>query len=62
MDFSYYALKTAGLFFFLGITPKEQDPATSPSNHSPHFYIDEQTLPIGVESLTNLTLNYLNTP
>ncbi|TMP41279.1 amidohydrolase [Pseudoalteromonas citrea] len=61
-DFSYYALKTAGLFFFLGITPKEQDPATSPSNHSPHFYIDEQALPIGVESLTNLALNYLNTP
>ncbi|MBQ4851139.1 amidohydrolase [Pseudoalteromonas sp. MMG012] len=58
-DFSYYALETAGLFFFLGITPKEQDPTLSASNHSPHFYIDEKALSIGVESLTNLATDYL---
>ncbi|WP_442792505.1 amidohydrolase [Pseudoalteromonas sp. T1lg22] len=59
-DFSYYALETPGMFFFLGITPAEQNAKTAPSNHSPHFYIDEQGLPLGVKALTNLVFDYLD--
>ncbi|WP_442792783.1 amidohydrolase [Pseudoalteromonas sp. T1lg88] len=59
-DFSYYALETPGMFFFLGITPAEQNAETAPSNHSPHFYIDEQGLPLGVKALTNLVFDYLD--
>ncbi len=59
-DFSYYALETPGMFFFLGITPADQDAKTAPSNHSPHFYIDEQGLPLGVKALTNLVFDYLD--
>ncbi|WP_462157777.1 amidohydrolase [Pseudoalteromonas sp. GB56] len=59
-DFSYYALETPGLFFFLGITPQDQDAKSAPSNHSPHFYIDEQGLPLGVSALTQLVFDYLD--
>ena len=48
-----------GLFFFLGVTPRGQDPATAAQNHSPLFFADESALPVGVRALTNLTLDYL---
>jgi amidohydrolase len=60
-DFSYYQHKVPGLFFFLGVTPKDRDPKTVPTNHSPLFYADESALPIGVRALTNLALDYLFT-
>ncbi len=58
-DFSYFQQEVPGLFFFLGVTPEDQDPATAPSNHSPLFFADEQALPVGVRALTNLTLDYM---
>lgn len=57
-DFSFYALEVPGLFVFLGITPPDQDPATAPSNHSPHFYVDEDALRIGTELFINWALDY----
>ena len=48
-----------GLFFFLGVTPKDQDPAKAAMNHSPLFFADESALPIGVKVMTNLALDYL---
>lgn len=57
-DFSYYALETPGLFFFLGGTPAGTDPATAPSNHSPLFYVDESALIRGVQALVELTIDY----
>ncbi len=57
-DFSFYAMETPGLFFFLGITPPLQDAKTAPSNHSPLFYVDESALPLGVNALTQLVLDY----
>ncbi|WP_113953362.1 amidohydrolase [Arenicella xantha] len=57
-DFSYYALETPGLFFFLGGTPAGVNPATAPSNHSPLFYVDESALISGVQALVELTLDY----
>ena len=58
-DFSYFQQEVPGLFFFLGVTPEDQDPATAPINHSPLFFADEQALPVGVRALTNLTLDYM---
>ncbi|CCQ11752.1 N-acyl-L-amino acid amidohydrolase [Pseudoalteromonas luteoviolacea B = ATCC 29581] len=58
-DFSYYALETPGVFFFLGITPKNTPLDESASNHSPRFYVDESALKIGVETLSALALDYL---
>jgi amidohydrolase len=60
-DSSAYQQKIPGLFFFLGIVPKGQDPATAARNHSPYFFADEAALPYGVRALTNLALDWLST-
>ena len=59
-DFSYYAMETPGLFFFLGVTPQDQDLKTVASNHSPHFYADESAFNVGVEAMTKLAITELN--
>jgi metal-dependent amidase/aminoacylase/carboxypeptidase family protein len=58
-DFSHYQQRVPGLFFFLGVTPKDRDPKTVPTNHSPLFFADESALPIGVRALTNLALDFM---
>ena len=58
-DFSFFQQKVPGLFFFLGVTPLDKDPATAAMNHSPLFFADEAALPIGVKVMTNLALDYL---
>jgi len=58
-DFSFFQQKVPGMFFFLGVTPKDQDPATVAINHSPLFFADESALPIGVKVMTNLALDFL---
>lgn len=58
-DFAYFAQKVPGFYFFLGVTPKGVNAKTAPSNHSPLFDSDEKALSIGVQSLLQLTLDYL---
>lgn len=58
-DFSYYQQKIPGLFFFLGITPKNADPGKVAMNHSPYFYVDESALITGVRALSHLVLDYI---
>jgi amidohydrolase len=61
-DFSYFQQKIPGVYFFLGVTPRGQDPVTAPKNHSPYFAADEFALPVGVRSLAQLALDYLARP
>jgi amidohydrolase len=58
-DFSYYAQQVPALFFFLYVTPPEQDPATVPFNHSPRYTVDERALPVGTRALASLALDFL---
>ncbi|MDP3716567.1 MAG: amidohydrolase [Acidobacteriota bacterium] len=58
-DFSFFQQKVPGLFFFLGVTPRDQDHTKVPQNHSPLFFADESALPVGVKAMTNLALDYL---
>jgi amidohydrolase len=58
-DFSYYALETPGMFFFLGVTPTDKDPSQVASNHSPEFYVDESALKVGVQTMTQVALTAL---
>jgi amidohydrolase len=58
-DFSYFQQQVPGLFFFLGVTPKDQDYTKAAQNHSPLFFADESALPVGVRVMTNLALDYL---
>ena len=58
-DFSYYANEVPGLFLWLGIRTPGASREDFPPNHSPLFRIDEAALPMGVEALTRLALDYL---
>ena len=59
-DFALYQQKIPGLFVFLGVVPKGQDPAAAPRNHSPSFFVDEGVLPLGVRTLANLAVDWLS--
>jgi amidohydrolase len=61
-DFSYFANEVPGFFFFLGTVSEGADPAKAPSNHSPNFFVDEATLPVGVRALGQLAVEYLSRP
>jgi amidohydrolase len=58
-DFSLLAQVVPGMFFFLGITPPDEDPGEAPANHSPLFHIHEPALKYGVRSLAYLAIDYL---
>jgi amidohydrolase len=58
-DFSYFQKLVPGLFFFVGITRPEVDPAKAPANHSPRFHVDERALLLGVRSLAHLACDFL---
>lgn len=59
-DFSFYQEKAPGLFIFLGGMPKGQDPIKAPSHHTPDFFIDESGFTLGVKTLADLAIDYLN--
>jgi amidohydrolase len=58
-DFSFYQQQIPGVYFFLGIVPADQDPATAASNHSPKFFADEGALPLGVRALAHAALDFV---
>jgi len=49
-----------GLFFWLGTRPANQTEHEAASNHSPHFYVDESGLLLGVKALANVAVDYLD--
>ncbi len=57
-DFSYFEEKVPGFFFFLGgMTPGNTE---SFPHHTPDFMIDDSGLLLGVKTLTEMSLDYLN--
>ena len=59
-DFSFYAQKVPGFFFFVGGMPLNADPSKTPAHHTPDFYIDESGMLTGLKAMLNLTVEYLN--
>ena len=55
-DFSYFANKVPGCFFFLGSSPKDRAPMSTPQ-HCSHFDIDEEAMLIGSSIFVQLGLN-----
>jgi len=55
-DFSFFAQEVPGLYFFLGVNPKNQE--SSYTNHSPRFYIDDDALDTGVKAFIQLVEDY----
>ena len=58
-DFAFYAQKIPSFFFFVGATSPEISPIIAPSNHSPHFSIDESAIPLGARAFASVASDYL---
>ncbi len=58
-DFAFFAEQVPSFFFFVGVTPKDQNMLTAASNHSPLFYVDETAIPIASRTFGQLALDYL---
>lgn len=57
-DFSYFQKVAPGFYFFLGgMTPGNKDAFP---HHTPDFKIDDSGLLLGVKTLTQMSLDYLN--
>lgn len=56
-DFAFYQEVIPGVMFFIGIRNEELGSVHSP--HSPHFFLDEDVLPIGAAIYTALAEIYL---
>jgi len=61
-DFSFFQREVPGFYFFLGATPTDQDAPSAPSNHSPMFFVDESTLPVGLRAMAQLVADSLENP
>ncbi|BBM87468.1 amidohydrolase [Candidatus Uabimicrobium amorphum] len=59
-DFSFFQQKVPGLFFFLGGRPKNIKPIQAPPHHSPDFHIDESGMKLGVKTMCNLVVDYMD--
>lgn len=58
-DFSYYDQVAPILYWWIEATPNFKDFASSPTNHSPFFTIDETAMKTGVRSEVMVALAYL---
>lgn len=61
-DFAYFANEVPSVYFWVGSTPTGQDALKAPANHSPKFFMDEGALKIGMASMLQATLDFLNAP
>ena len=59
-DYAVFAQQAPSLYFWLGVTPPDRDPAKVAFNHSPQFYLDEAAMITGVRALATLTTEYLS--
>ena len=59
-DFAYYAGAAPVMFFFVGSTPPDKDPATMPMNHSPLYAPDEAAMDVSLRAMLQATLDFLN--
>ena len=58
-DFSYFAQKVPGLYFFVGAMSKGKDPKTVGDHHTPQFLMDDAGFKTGVNALSNLVFDYM---
>lgn len=59
-DFSYFADEVPGLYFFVGVVPPGQDLAKAAPNHSPRFFLDEQSLDVGTRAMLQVAVDFLD--
>ncbi|WP_425439274.1 amidohydrolase [Pseudoalteromonas denitrificans] len=59
-DFSFFQKEVPGLYLFVGGKTKETPESEAPGHHTPDFVIDDAGLKLGVQVMSNLTLDYMN--
>ncbi|HWS59650.1 MAG TPA: amidohydrolase [Flavobacterium sp.] len=57
-DFSFFAQKAPGLYFFIGGMPKGTNTKDSGPHHTPQFIIDDSAFKTGLEAFCNLVFDY----
>jgi amidohydrolase len=58
-DFSFFAEKVPGFYFWLGTRPRDVALQDAAPNHSPLFVVDERALVLGVRTWANLAFDFL---
>ena len=58
-DFSFFAQKAPGLYFFIGGLPKGKDAKTAGPHHTPEFIIDDSSFKTGLNAFCNLVFDYM---
>ena len=58
-DFSFFQKEVPGFYYFVGGKPLDVKTEDAASHHTPDFYIDEAGLKLGVTSMVNLALDYM---
>jgi amidohydrolase len=58
-DFSFFAQKVPGLYFYIGGLPKGKYPATAASHHTAEFFIDDSAFKTGLNAFCNLVFDYM---
>ncbi|MBV1910720.1 MAG: amidohydrolase [Kangiellaceae bacterium] len=59
-DFSYFQKEVPGLYLLIGGKPLLVKEEESSDHHSPHFFIDESGMSLGVKLFVNMTIDYMN--
>ncbi|HSP11492.1 MAG TPA: amidohydrolase [Salegentibacter sp.] len=57
-DFSYFQEEVPGFYFFLGGKPLDATEAAP--HHTPDFFIDESGMLLGVKTMSQIAIDYLN--
>jgi amidohydrolase len=57
-DFAHFQKRIPGLYLMLGINKEGVAAGQAAANHSPHFYVNEDALIVGVRTMTGLALDY----
>jgi amidohydrolase len=59
-DFPYFtSTGVPGFFYFVGVTPRDQDARQAAVNHSGRFFLDESALPVASRTLATIAVDYL---
>jgi len=58
-DFAHYQERIPGVYFILGVNREGVSSSDAASNHSPHFFVNEDALMVGVRALSRLAIDFL---
>jgi amidohydrolase len=58
-DFSFFQKEIPGFYFFVGGMSPEMSPEEAAPHHTPDFFIDEEGMKLGVQSLSALAYDYM---